>query len=86
MVEGGHMMWNVGELGEEMVSMHTQESRTAAKITNGMKWGDGGRHTACSNLKVCHGVVEDESGYGDFVVKEVRHGRENGRSHCQGEI
>ena len=31
-----------------------------------MKWENGGRHTACSKVR----VVEDETGNGDFVERE----------------
>jgi hypothetical protein len=33
------------------------------EITNRMRWGDGGRHTACGKMS----AVEGETGYGDFV-------------------
>jgi len=43
--------------------VYAPESRIVAKIMNEMRWGDGGRHTACGKVP----VVKGETGYGGFV-------------------
>ena len=73
---GAYKMWSERKPGEEMVPIVYQcmhlESRIVAKITNEMRWGDGGRHTACGKVP----VVEGETARVRWLCgrKRARHG------------